>query len=256
MAAALAFRGVAGWTQNLAGWRQDLVRATELMDSIDPVSRATVIVYKYVGIPRGVLAADDAALAEIEEALCVAELTSDDIAVVLVRMAYGLTLVHHSVAKRAQGYEVLAQLRNICVANRFGINIVPLLDAYAARRSAESGNPDTAIGRLRAAVELMTVTGNIGNVDVAVSLLVETLLERGTEQDLADAEAAIDGLLHPAFDQVFASRDIIVTRLRTLLARTRGDLESYRELKDRYRSMAMSMGFDGQRRWAEALPDD
>jgi hypothetical protein len=44
-----------------------------------------------------------------------------------------------------------------------------------------------------------------------------------------------------------------VLRLRALLARAQGDEVSYRELKNRYREMATSLGFDGHVAMAEAM---
>jgi hypothetical protein len=41
--------------------------------------------------------------------------------------------------------------------------------------------------------------------------------------------------------------------LRALLARANGDNEAYRELKERYRNMATSLGFEGHMAWAEAM---
>ncbi len=42
--------------------------------------------------------------------------------------------------------------------------------------------------------------------------------------------------------------------MRALLAQARGDDEAYRELKERYRDMATSLGFEGHMKWAEAMP--
>ncbi len=63
--------------------RHAMARAT------DPVSLAIVVAYKDMAIPRGALAAGDTALAEINEAVEVADRSSDDFAVVLVRIAQG-----------------------------------------------------------------------------------------------------------------------------------------------------------------------
>ena len=60
--------------------------------TIDPVSHAVVIGYKYTAISAEVLQADDA-LTEIGEALQVAERSSDDIARALVRLALGAMLM-------------------------------------------------------------------------------------------------------------------------------------------------------------------
>ena len=116
MAAALVFRGVARWRLGRGGWREDFDRAVSMTRTIDPVSHAVVIGYKYSGIDPQVHQADDAALAEIGEALQVAERSSDDIARALVRLALGTTLVRHdSPDRRRRGFEVLAELLDMCV---------------------------------------------------------------------------------------------------------------------------------------------
>ena len=48
-------------------------------------------------------------------------------------------------------------------------------------------------------------------------------------------------------------RDIWLLRLRALLARARGDEDAYRDLVNRYRAMAESLGFEGHIAWAEAM---
>ena len=42
--------------------------------------------------------------------------------------------------------------------------------------------------------------------------------------------------------------------LRALLAKVRGDEARYRELLNRYRAQAMSLGFEGHIQWAESMP--
>jgi hypothetical protein len=48
-------------------------------------------------------------------------------------------------------------------------------------------------------------------------------------------------------------REITLLRLRTLLARARGDNAGYRELVSRYHAMAKSLGFEGHIAWAKAM---
>ena len=91
LATALTFRGTARWAMGLGGWREDLDAALAMARKTDPRSLAALVGYKYTGLPRGMLLADDAALTEIDDALQVAERSSDDIAVVLLRIALGLT---------------------------------------------------------------------------------------------------------------------------------------------------------------------
>jgi hypothetical protein len=81
---------------------------------------------------------------------------------------------------------------------------------------------------------------------------VETLLSGADEADLREAEAVIDQLASaPGDDLVF--RDIMLLRLRTMLARAQGDEQFYREHRDNYRAMAKSLGFEGHIKWAEAM---
>ena len=82
---------------------------------------------------------------------------------------------------------------------------------------------------------------------------METLLERGAEGDLAEAQEAIDRLANLPADDGSAMREITLLRLRALLARARGDDVAYRDLVSRYRAMAESLGFEGHIAWAEAM---
>jgi hypothetical protein len=51
-----------------------------------------------------------------------------------------------------------------------------------------------------------------------------------------------------------ALRDIWRLRLRALPARAHGDAEVYNQLRDRYRDMAKTLGYEGHIAWAEAMP--
>jgi len=88
----------------------------------------------------------------------------------------------------------------------------------------------------------------------ATGVLVETLLDRGADGDVAEAEAAIERLAAAPTDDGVAVRDILLLRLRALLARAHGDDTGYRDYRDRYRDMARTLGFEGHIAWAEAMP--
>ena len=83
---------------------------------------------------------------------------------------------------------------------------------------------------------------------------METLLDRGADGDVAEAEAAIERLAAAPADDGLVIREIWLLRLRALLARARGDDTAYRDYRDRYRDMATSLGFEGHIAWAEAMP--
>jgi class 3 adenylate cyclase len=255
LATAFTFRGLAKATLGHSAWRQDVDYGLNIARQIDVLSRTGVLAYTYTpNIIRGVLLAGEAALHEIETALRTAERFSEDNALVLLRMALGIALIHHVSADSQRGFDMLAQLRATCVKEKFALNVVPVFDIYAARRSAELGDADSAVAQFRAVAEDMFSTGNIGNVDVATTALVETLLARGCEDDLAEAQVAIDRLAALSSHIIPAMREITALRLRALLARAHGDDAGYREYRDRYRDMAKTLDFEGHIAWADAMP--
>ena len=251
----LTFRGVCRLVMGFDGWREDFERALAMARTTDPVSLATHVAYKYIFIAGGVLLADDAALTEIDQALQVAEQSSDDIALVLVRIAEGIALIHRGEEDRKRGFEVLAQLREMCVKRQYALNAVPMLDVYAARKKADLGDSDDdAVRQLRAIADDVFTSGNLGNADVATAALVETLLAHGCDDDLAEAEVALDRFGNVSVDWPWAARDITLLRLRALLAKARGDEAAYRDYRERYRAMATELGFEGHMAMAEAMP--
>ena len=82
---------------------------------------------------------------------------------------------------------------------------------------------------------------------------METLLERGTESDVAEAVAAIERLAAAPADEGLMLTEIWLQRLRALLARAQGDAGAYTHFRDRYRNMAKTLGFEGHIVWAEAM---
>jgi hypothetical protein len=74
---------------------------------------------------------------------------------------------------------------------------------------------------------------------------LETLLDRGADGDVAEAEAAIERFAAAPADEGLVMRDIWLLRLRALLARAQADAVAYADFRDRYRDMATSPGFEG-----------
>ena len=106
---------------------------------------------------------------------------------------------------------------------------------------------------MRQAVDELHQAGRLGYGVWGTGVLVETLLERGAEGDLAEAQEAIERLANLRADQGSAIREITLLRLRALLARACGDDVAYRQLVERYREMASSLEFEGHMEMAEAM---
>jgi class 3 adenylate cyclase len=255
LAVALASRGTARWALGRAGWRDDFDRALAMSRGADPMSRTAVNMYAYgSAIAGGVLLADDAALRDIEEALEITERSSEDFALGWARWALGVALVHRdSRAERERGLAVLGQVRDMCLQGRFYQYLLAAVDVDTARERARRGDRDGAIPLLRGAVDDLFHRGQLGSCTGATAFLVETLLERGAGDDVAEAEAAIDRLAAAPDDDGLVAREVWLLRMRALLARAQGDDAAYRNNRDRYRAMATELGFEGHMKWAEAM---
>ena len=253
LAAALVSRGVARLCLGLDGWRGDLQQAAAVARGTDPMSHAAVIDFAYApAITCGALPPDDDAIREIEEALVIAERTGDDIALGSARFALGLALVYRGEPDAERGVQLLLQVREMCLQQRFLLTVVPQVDVYAARQLANRGDRDAVVPRLRAAAEELFERGHPA-CRVATEALVEVLLARGAKADISEAQAAIDRFADsPAGGLVIG--EILLLRLRSLMARACGDDIGYGAYRDRYRELATSLGFEGDMTWAEAMP--
>jgi hypothetical protein len=87
----------------------------------------------------------------------------------------------------------------------------------------------------------------------ATGVLAETLLDRGSDGDVPEAEAAIERLAAAPADEGLVIREIWLLRLRALLARAHGDDAAYKDFRDSYRDMVKTLGYEGHIAWAEAM---
>ena len=256
LAIALASRGGARLELSRPGWRDDLRHGLAMARNADPVSYAMVVCWVYLPrISDGVLAANDSAMREIEDALRIAQRSGDDYALSNARMTLGVALVHRRTdAERDLGQKLLAEVSEMFLRRGYALGYRPILDVYLARERARRRDRDEAMPLMRAAVDDLFRQGQLLGWGIpATGVLVETLLDRGADGDVAEAEAAIDRLAAAPTDDGVAVRDIILLRLRALLARASGDEAAYRDYRDRYRDMARSLGFEGHIAWAEAM---
>ena len=254
LAAAYATRSLARWCLALPGWRGDMERAIELARSSDPWTRATVVFYTYgAGIASGIYTPDDAACREIDNALRVAESAGDDLAVSMAKYTKALLLVHGDYADRDRGLELLMEVRDLIVQGRFYLSELPVVELYAGREQARHGDVDV-IGGMQAALDLLFERGQFAWGVVASAVFVGTLLSRGGEGDLAEAEAVTDRMATAPLEMASIAGELWLLRLRALLADARGDKSGYRDHRDRYLATAIALGFEGHIAWAESMP--
>jgi class 3 adenylate cyclase len=257
LAFALATRAAARYWLGRPGWRDDQLQALAMARSADPMSHVTVVGYVYFpGITDCVLRPDDSAMREIEGALRIGERSGDDVTLAYARMTLGVALVHRqTAAERERGHKLLSEVSDNFLRRGYMLGDRPIFNVYVAREKARRGDRDDAISLMRPAVDYLFREGQLLLWGIpATGVLVETLLDRGAESDVAEAEAAIERLATAPADVGLVMRDIWLLRLRALLARARGDEASYRERRDQYRQTAKTLGFEGHIDWAETMP--
>jgi hypothetical protein len=172
------------------------------------------------------------------------------------RLTLGLALVHRQAeAERDRGQTLLAEVGDVFLRRGHNLGELPIVDVYVARERARRGDRDDAILLMCAAVDHLVRQGQLLQWGIAATgVLVETLLDRGAEGDVAEAEAAIERLVAAPADKGLALRDIWLLRSRALLAQAHGDAAAYADFRDRHRDMARTLGYEGHVAWAEAMP--
>jgi hypothetical protein len=254
LALALAWRGISKASFGLPGWRDDFDRAVDMARSAEALSQVFAITFKYnLAVPNGVLVVDDAALQEIHQALTIAKQSGDDVALGLALYVLTIALTYRDDPDRQPALDVMEEVRELILRDRFTLKAIPLIDAWKAREQARRGDRDGALEHLRSVVAELRSAPQFARYIAATPILVATLLSGADEADLREAEVVIDELASATGDGL-ALRDIMLLRLHTMLARARDDEQRYREYRDRYRGMAKSLCFDGHIKWADAMP--
>ena len=255
LAAAFASRSLARWALGEPGWRDDIDRAIEMAPGTDALSYGLALAYAYgMAIGNGVILADDASVRRFDEALQFAEKSSDDLALGLVRASFGIALLHRGRQERERGLDMLAQARAMCLDGRFYRYQLPIVEAWSGYEMVRRGDRRGGLPVIRACVDTFCRTGQFPHFIVTTRLLVEALLDGGTEDDIHEAEAAINQLSTVPGNGTWVPRDLVLLRLRALLAGARGDGPAYRDFRERYRAMANDLGFEGHMALAAAMP--
>jgi len=237
LALALVWRGVARFWLGHDGWRQDLDDATAMARHSDLATHTLVVFWKHgYTIPNGVLLADDTAARELDDALEVAEQSGDDTVLGLARYVLGIALrQRNDAADHQRGLELLAQVRDMCLHGRFYRSELPGLEAADALEMARRGDRNGAIPVIRKVLDGFVETGQLTYGAPFTAFLVELLLDRGADSDVAEAQSALDRAAKLPPDEGLVLRDITLLRPRALLARGRGGHRWHQQAQTRHR---------------------
>jgi adenylate cyclase len=253
LAFATAMRASAKCALGQPNWKDDFDHALTVA-RVDPTTWVSIVMFKYVlGITVGALVADAAALRDTAEALGTAQRCSEDFALHTAQLARGITLVSGDTNDRASGFDLLTEARSAAVAERFILTTVPIIDVHTAAERARTKDLDGAIELSRHIIAEQFETGAMLYLGAATSVLVESLLRRGRDTDLGEAQAAIGTLAAIPTDPGFVLYELPLLRMRALLARARDDEGGYRACADRYFAMAHALELEGHLAIARAM---
>jgi adenylate cyclase len=254
LAWAITLRGLARCSLGHSAWRDDLQAGLAMAREAQGITQAAVTTYGYgVAVMNGALVPDATALGNTAEALRTAERSGDDVSLAWARVAHGIMLIRAHGGDPAVGINLLAKGRG--QAFRHGdLLTVTMADIQTAEYKVHTGDIDEAIEIAKGTIEHLSDSGEIVFRGPASTVLAQSLLRRGTEQDLQEAQNAIDSLADCQTEPGFVLYEPTLLRMRALLARARADKTGYRDYLDRYREMATSLGFEGHMKWAEVMP--
>jgi class 3 adenylate cyclase len=255
LAVATLYRGVARACRAEPGWKDEIERGAELARVFASMGHPVLLAVAYGGgISNGTLRANAAVLRETAAALEFAQRQGDDLALASAQLARGIALVQQDGPQRAEGLDLLDKAREPAVLGRFNMPFLPHMDMEVAKQKARTGDLDGAIKLLRFAVDDEFNSGEMICRGAVVAALVELLLDRSAQGDIPAAEATVQRLAAVPVEPGFVLFEVALLRLRALLARAHGDDTAYAHLRDRYRDMANTLGFEGHIAWAEAMP--
>lgn len=253
LATALTMRGSARGSLGMQGWKDDFDEAAAMVSQHDPTARALLALYKYGTVTSGASVAGEAALRETAELLETAQRSGDNMTVSSAQYARGIVLAHQDGPRRREGIELLIRARDAALQEGFMLVQIPTIDTYLAQEKANGGDVDGAINLTRQVLDELFKSGVYFNCAFPTSVLVESLLARGADGDIREAQAAIDRLAEVPTEPGFVLNELPLLRLRALLARAHGDEAGYRDYADHYREMARATGFEGHTAIAEAM---
>jgi adenylate cyclase len=251
---AVMFRSVIRMCRGVSGWRHDVEQAAAMIRESVPLGEAPALYWKYAfAVLAGAVRADAAAVRETAEILERAEQRGDDLSLECARILHGLVLAQQDEPEKGRGRRLLAAAREAAAPQRSVALFTTVVDIELARAAARTDDVDHAIDVLATIIENETADLAIGMYGLAEDALAQTLLRRGTPEDVEAAESAIERLAAVPTEPGFVLYEVVLLRLRALLARARGDPVGYRHLADSYRAMATEFGFEGHMDMAEAM---
>ena len=256
LANAMAIRGTARWAWACRVGGKISTGAFEKASVVSPEFRSgTFWIIYLMAIPNGVLLSDERAQAEVARIASAADHFGEQITIDMAHTAHGITLVHREGSERDVGAQTARRVRMTPVGRSASRSQATCRWSTSMWRVSEPacGDCDGAIELARTVLDHYLRSANSMWLAVTTAILVESLLQRGSEADLTEAREATAKLAAVPTEPGCVLNEIWLLRLRALLAQAEGDEVIYRDHRDRYRKMANELGFEGHMAWAAEM---
>ncbi|WP_369802913.1 adenylate/guanylate cyclase domain-containing protein [Mycobacterium sp. EPa45] len=249
----ITLRGVARCSLGDPRWRDDLHTGFAMARTVGGITQSSVTTAGY-GLPvlNRALLPDASIMRDTSAALENAERLGDDLSLAWARIAHGMILTRLSDVDQDAGSKLL-KMGGAQARGHGDLFTAAIADIATAEYKHQIGAIDEAIEVARLVRSHLFASGEMLYRGPATTVLVESLLRRGTGRDLREARTAIDQLAAAPAEPGFVLYEVALGRLRALLAQAHGDEAGYRNCRDRYREMVTSLGFEGHLKWADEL---
>jgi adenylate cyclase len=171
--------------------RRHLRAGNEQARVLTPVNYAAVLAY-WATLSRIGMHQPDELVNEMRDVLRRAESFGDIFGVIAAQWAYGTALLHADNAFHDEAIDLLKRARASIQEHRVFTFALATIGADLAVDTARNGQLDEAIDELRALVSLHLGTGSQVFVGCSAEALVKLLIDRGTTDDLAEANRVLD----------------------------------------------------------------
>jgi adenylate cyclase len=227
--------------------RRHLKEGTGHGRSLSPASYVLILEFWAVIAALGIYQPDEL-IDEMRDALRRAESFGDICGIIAAEFAYGTTLMRAGREPPGSAIIVLNRARANIEKHRVVTHTMPIIGADLAVDAVRHGREGEAIDELRNLFSIHMNGGHRIEVGCTGEVLVTLLVERGTTDDLAEANRIIDDwqLRRPGIP----AADLWWTKSRALVAKAEGDMDRYRELAKQYLELCQKL--DARGRFAEA----
>jgi adenylate cyclase len=230
-------------TGDVENGRRELQLGIDQARETDAVTYAAVMTLKCCLAAVGLEPPDATTLDQAYESLRRAEAFGDNFAIACALWACGTTLLRLDHQSAATAVEYLEAARNIITKHRTVAVALSPIEADLAIMVARAGDVDGAIDSLRAVIQRQVEQFDVTFMGVTTPALIQLLMDRGGENDIAEATAMVEVLEIQGAQLKLPALQLCAAHCRVVTAGTDAQRGA---AMDEYRATAERIGARGE----------